>query len=162
MLNRNYRNEIVSFLFNKNKNFIFIEPIPTMPQKRLFVLEKLKVVEEAAGTGNVGKTAREWNVYPSTICIWRENYEKMKKMAEESPRKLYVHTGIANENTEVENAVCQWIIEQCESELAVSTVDVIKKQLFIDPQCKINSQGALFSWFYRYSKRYNLSLRTRT
>ena len=42
MLNGNYRNETVSVLCNKNKNFLFIEPIPTMPQKRLFVLEKLK------------------------------------------------------------------------------------------------------------------------
>ena len=47
-----------------------------MPQKRLSVLEKLKVVEEAAGTVNVLQTSRKWNGDPFTIGKWRKTYEK--------------------------------------------------------------------------------------
>ncbi len=66
-------------------------------------------------------------------------------MTEKSPQKLSFHPGPANENDELENSVCQWIIEQFESELAVSTVDVNAKALSIHSQFKRNSQGALFS-----------------
>ncbi len=94
MLNTNDRNETVTLLLNRNENFILIQPTSTMPQKRLSVLEKLKAIEEAAGTGNVRQTARKWNFYPSTVRKWRKNYEKIKEMAEKSPRKLSLTLGL--------------------------------------------------------------------
>ncbi len=60
------------------------------------------------------------------------------------------------------DSVYQWIIEQRESEIAVSTVDVIEKARSIHPQFNNNSQGALFLLVYRYLKRYNLFIHTRT
>ncbi len=73
------------------------------------------------------------------------NGEKIKEMAEKSPRKLCLHPGPANKNVELENSVYHQVTEQRESELAVSTVDVIEKALSIHPHFKNNSQGVLFS-----------------
>ncbi len=88
--------------------------------------------------------------------------KRIKEMAEKSPQKLSLHPGPANKNAELENSVYQWIVEQRESELAVRTVNVIEKALPIHPHFKNNSEGALFSWFYRYLKRNKLPSRTRT
>ena len=48
--------------------------------KQLSHLQKLQVVEEAAETRNVKKTAAKWNVHPSTIRKWRNNYEKIMSL----------------------------------------------------------------------------------
>ena len=130
--------------------------------KKLTLSQKLQVVDEAAETGNVRKTAAKWNVYPSTIRKWRKNYENIKEGAAASPRKLTLHPGAKAEAIELETQLYDWVTEQREAELAVSTLEIIDKALSINPQFKNGNAITLQNWVYRFMKRHSLSVRSRT
>ena len=46
-----------------------------MPSKKLNLMQKLAVVEEAELTGNVRRAAAKWRIYTSTV----ENGEKLRQ-----------------------------------------------------------------------------------
>ena len=119
-------------------------------------------VEEAAETGNVHKTAQKWGVYPYTIRKWRKNYVKLKAAAERLPRNVTVRSGPKSKNTELERTIYEWVLKQRKAELALITSDIIDKALSLDPQFKYGNQVTLGHWVYRFLKRHQPSVRTRT
>ena len=124
--------------------------------------KKCEIVEEAMRTGKIRETARNYKVYPSQIRRWRNNYNEIKNMAEQSPKKQTVHSGRQVEYKVLEDELYEWVIDQRASELCVTTQYIVDKAISICPTFKNGDNKKQRYWVYEFINRRGLSIRTRT
>ena len=68
-------------------------------------------------------------MYPSQIMLWRNNYNEMKSMAEQSPNTQTVHSGRQAAYQALEDELYEWVIYQRASELRITTQDIVDKAI---------------------------------
>ena len=77
------------------------------------------------------ETARNYKVYPSQIRRSQANYNEIKNVPEQSPKKQTVHSGKQVQYQALEDELYEWAIDQRASELCVTTQDIVDKAISI-------------------------------
>ena len=133
-----------------------------MPRKIIILSLKAEVVRESQTNGNLKRTARKYDVQPCQIREWHKNVQVIERLALLNPKKLSTNKGRKLENAELEDNIHSWVMDQRNTELAVSTIDIIGKAMSIDANFRRGDQGKLMHWVYEFMKRRRLSVDTRT
>lgn len=128
---------------------------------------KLEIINDVNETGNVRETARKYskygsNIQPCQIRKWRKQEAALREKLQKNPKALTLHSGPTVQNPNVEQVVYDWIMAQRESEVAVSTTNIIAKACSLDPMFKDGCQKKLRHWVYPFLNRWKLSIRIST
>lgn len=86
---------------------------------------------------------------------------RQKSLEEMNPRKP-ARRGHKPKWPELENNLAQWVKAQCENNCAVSTVAIKLKSTSMARKMKLHNFIGGVNWVYKFMRRNNLSLRTRT
>eukprot|EP00743_Colponemidia_sp_Colp-15_P000670 GILK01000746.1.p1 GENE.GILK01000746.1~~GILK01000746.1.p1 ORF type:complete len:487 (-),score=62.18 GILK01000746.1:112-1572(-) len=143
--------------------------------------EKIEIVEEIM-TDNEGrreklsvrKAATKHNVDPKSIRDWRKNLDKMRQtLAMRSTvgtLKRTMHTGPPPLFANLEAELLDWVHQQRDKALPVSTTQLVQQAINRSPNFKTHYQSfdssqrlyRLQEWCYRFMSRSKLSFRRRT
>ncbi len=103
---------------------------------------KIRIVEIAENSGNIRNTARKFKVQPSQIRQWRKNIQEIRIQAETSPGKLTLNHGPKLENSNLEDVVYQWVIDQRKAELAFLRKILSTKHYLLTPRFVMTMLGS--------------------
>jgi len=118
---------------------------------------KLKAIEYAVAHGNRAG-ARHFNVNESMVRKWRKQEDALRQVKK---NKLSFR-GHKARWPQLEDRIEQWVIEQRTASRSVSTVSIRLKAKALAGELDINDFQGTPSWCFRFMKRRNLSIRTRT
>uniref|UniRef100_A0A8C5PNZ8 HTH CENPB-type domain-containing protein n=1 Tax=Leptobrachium leishanense TaxID=445787 RepID=A0A8C5PNZ8_9ANUR len=118
---------------------------------------KLNAISHAVQHGNRA-AAREFNINESMVRKWRKQEDALHQVKK---TKLSFRGNKARW-PQLEDKIEQWVIEQRTAGRSVSTVSIRLKATAIARDMEINDFRGGPSWCFRFMKRRNLSIRTRT
>lgn len=133
---------------------------PKMPPVKRHAYEadfKLKAISHALEHGNRA-AAREFNINESMVRKWRKQEDDLRQV--KKTKKSF--RGNKARWPQLEDKIEQWVIEQRTAGRSVSTVTIRLKATALACDMKINDFRGGPSWCFRFMKRRNLSIRTRT
>ena len=117
---------------------------------------KLKAISHAVEHGNRA-AAREFNINESMVRKWRKQEEDLRQV-KKTKKSLRGHKA----RPQLEDQLEQWVVEQRAASRSVSTVTVRMKATALAQDMNINNFRGGPSWCFRFMRRRNLSIRTRT
>ncbi|KAG5263266.1 hypothetical protein AALO_G00262940 [Alosa alosa] len=117
---------------------------------------KLKAISHAVEHGNRA-AAREFNINESMVRKWRKQEDELRQVKNMNRRK-----GNKARWPQLEDKIEQWVIEQRAAGRSVSTVSIRLKATALARDMNIDAFRGGPSWCFRFMKRRNLSIRTRT
>ncbi|GFS70291.1 pogo transposable element with KRAB domain [Trichonephila clavipes] len=118
---------------------------------------KLNAVEKANEVGN-REAARLFNVDKSNIRLWRRN----KTNFENCDRRKRADRRGKPHWPELEEEINKWILKETDDGKAVSTVNIRMKARVIAREMNIVNFSGGPTWCYRFMKRNNLVVRSRS
>ena len=118
---------------------------------------KLIAIEYAVTHGNRA-AAREFNVNESMVRKWRKQEDALRQVKK---NKLSFR-GHKARWPHLEERIEQWVIEQRSASRSVSTVSIRLKAKALACKLDVKDFQGTSSWCFRFMKRHNLSIRTRT
>ncbi|GFW08102.1 pogo transposable element with KRAB [Trichonephila clavipes] len=118
---------------------------------------KLSTVEKANEVGN-REAARLFNVDESNIRLWRRN----KTNFENCDRRQTADRRGKPHWPELEEEINNWILKERDDGKAVSTVNIRMKARVIAREMNIVNFSGGPTWCYRFMKRSNLVVRSRS
>ena len=118
---------------------------------------KLKAISHAVEHGNRA-AAREFNINESMVRKWRKQEEDLRQV-KKTKKSLRWHKA---RWPQLEDQHEQWVVEQRAASRSVSTVTVRMKATALAQDMNINNFRGGPSWCFRFMRRRNLSIRTRT
>ena len=138
-----------------------------MGRAPLSVKKKLEILSHFHSTGNVRATARFFSnsvrqIQPSQIRKWKRMEHTLREKSEKNCTALTIHKGRSPEDENLERILYEWIMQQREAEVAVSTTNVMAKARSIDPNFKDGDDTKLRYWVYPFLQRWELTLRVAT
>ena len=129
----------------------------TMRNNKISLSQELQILQFAGNSGNLGLLHGSLKFNRAKIgngeIILKKLNCKLKTLLENYGPKL--------ENKELGENIYLWMLCQWESELAVSTQNIVDKALSLEPMFHNDDAGKLKNWVYDFLKRRNLSMRTR-
>ncbi|XP_032912976.1 activating transcription factor 7-interacting protein 1 isoform X3 [Catharus ustulatus] len=118
---------------------------------------KLKAINYAKEHGN-RSAAREFNINESMVRNWRKQEDNLRLVKKTKKR----FSGRKARWPQIENRLNQWILEQRAAGRSFSTVAIQIQAKAIAHEMNISEFKAAPSWCFRFKKRQQLSIRTRT
>ncbi|KAK7910104.1 hypothetical protein WMY93_014788 [Mugilogobius chulae] len=118
---------------------------------------KLKAISHANEHGNRA-AAREYNINESMVRKWRKQEDDLRQ----AKKTTQSFRGNNARWPHLEDKIEQWVIEQRAAGRSVSTVLIRMKATTLAQSLDINDFRGGPSWCFRFMKRRNLSIRTRT
>mgnify|MGYP003530257762 FL=1 len=118
---------------------------------------KLNAISYAVQHGNRA-AAREFNINESMVRKWRSQEDALRQVK----KTQLSFRGNKARWPELEDIIEQWVIEQRTACRSVSTVSIRLKATVIARELEINDFRGGPSWCFRFMRRRNLSIRTRT
>ena len=118
---------------------------------------KLKAISHAVEHGNRA-AAREFNINESMVRNWRKQEDDLRQVK----KTTQSFRGNNARWPLLEDKIEQWVIEQRAAGRSVSTVSIRIKATALARDMNINDFRGGPSWCFRFMKRRNLSIRTRT
>ncbi|KAJ8280487.1 hypothetical protein GJAV_G00055280 [Gymnothorax javanicus] len=118
---------------------------------------KLKAISHAVEHGNRA-AAREFNINESMVRKWRKQEDDLRQVK----KTTQSFRGNNARWPQLEDKIEQWVIEQRAAGRSVSTVSIRMKATALARDMNINDFRGGPSWCFRFMKRRNLSIRTRT
>lgn len=118
---------------------------------------KLKAISHAVEHGNRA-AAREFNINESMVRKWRKQEDDLRQVK----KTTQGFRGNKARWPQLEDKLEQWVIEQRAAGRSVSTVSIRLKATALARDMNINDFRGGPSWCFRFMKRRNLSIRTRT
>ena len=100
-------------------------------------------MKKSQKSGNLKRTVRKYDVQPCQIREWRKNIQEIERLAMLNPKELNTNKAWKVENAELEENIYSWVMAQRNTELAVSTIDIIDKAMSIDGNLCGVDQGQL-------------------
>ena len=128
-----------------------------MPRRMLTVSQKLAILEEAEQTESIKMTACKHKLQKIQLMNWGLNKEKLIKKRKLFRKVNTIHPGPVVENQEIESQVLEWVHGQRNHGFFVSTRNIIKKVLQINPEFKGGSVNTIRWWVYRFLRRNKLA-----
>jgi len=128
---------------------------------------KLRVLRHLQQCGNVKATARRFStpnigIQPSQIRRWREQEHELKLKWKKSSDSKSIHDGPKVHNEQLENNLYNWIMDQRQHGIRVTTFSIITKALSMDSEFKSADQKLLRYWVYQFLHRRALTVRVAT
>lgn len=118
---------------------------------------KLRAISYAEENGNRA-AARQFSINESMVRKWRKQKDDLKQV-KKTKRSF---RGNKARWPQLEDKIEQWVIEQRTAGRSVSTVSIRLKATAVARDMQINDFRGGHSWCFRFMKRHNLSIRTRT
>ena len=118
---------------------------------------KLKAISHAVEHGNRA-AAIDFNINESMVRKWRKQEEDLRQV-KKTKKSLRWHKASW---PQLEDQLEQWVVEQRTASRSVSTVTVRMKATALAQDMNINNFRGGPSWCFRFMRRRNLSIRTRT
>ncbi|KAK6320151.1 hypothetical protein J4Q44_G00092580 [Coregonus suidteri] len=118
---------------------------------------KLKAVGHAVEYGNRA-AAREFNINESMVRKWRKQEDDLRQVK----KTKQSFRGNKARWPQLEDKLEQWVVEQRAASRSVSTVTIRMKATALARDMTIDEFRGGPSWCFRFMKRRNLSIRTRT
>lgn len=118
---------------------------------------KLKAISHAVEHGNRA-AAREFHINESMVRKWRKQEDDLRQVK----KTTQSFRGNKARWPQLEDKIEQWVIEQRAAGRSVSTVTIRLKATALARDMNINDFRGAPSWCFRFMKRRNLSIRTRT
>lgn len=129
-----------------------------MPRRKSYTADfKLSAIAHAEVHGNRA-TGRQFNIDESVIRGWRKEKGTLEKM---NPRKR-ARRGPKAKWPHLEADLKQWIVAQRDNNRPVSTVAIKLKAKLMAAEKHIDDFKGGVHWVYKFMKRNQLSVRTRT
>ncbi|KAF4092990.1 hypothetical protein AMELA_G00027190 [Ameiurus melas] len=118
---------------------------------------KLKAISHAEEHGNRA-AAREFNINESMVRKWRKQQDDLRqvkktKQSFRGNKARWLH---------LEDKLEQWVVEQRAAGISVSTITIRINATALASELGINDFKGGPSWCFRFMRRRNLSIRTRT
>ncbi|KAF8774264.1 Pogo transposable element with KRAB domain like protein [Argiope bruennichi] len=128
-----------------------------MKHRRSFTAEfKLKVVEKAEKDGN-REAGRYFEVEEKAVRNWRKQKDVLKSMG----RKLSNRHGKVKWPALEENLL-RWVLDQRNARRSISTVKIRLRAKSMADEMQITDFKGEINWVYRFIRRKNLRIRSRT
>uniref|UniRef100_A0A146PAS9 Tigger transposable element-derived protein 7 n=1 Tax=Fundulus heteroclitus TaxID=8078 RepID=A0A146PAS9_FUNHE len=118
---------------------------------------KLKAISHAVEHGNRA-AAREFNINESMVRKWRKQEDDLRQV-KKTKRSF---RGNKARWLPLEDKLEQWVVEQRAASRSVSTITIRMKATALASELNITDFKGGPSWCFRFMKRRNLSIRTRT
>lgn len=129
----------------------------SLKHRRSFTADfKLKVIEKAESDGN-REAARYFEVDEKAVRNWRKQKETLKKMGKKRSNR---HGKV--KWPALEDNLHSWVLEQRNVGRSVSTVKIRLRAKSMAEEMKIEDFKGGINWVYRFMRRKNLRVRTRT
>ncbi|XP_013880698.1 uncharacterized protein LOC106529748 [Austrofundulus limnaeus] len=118
---------------------------------------KLKAISHAVEHGNRA-AAREFNINESMVRKWRKQEDELRQVK----KTKQSFRGNKARWPQLEDKLKQWVVEQRAASRSVSTITIRLKATALARELNINDFRGGPSWCFRFMKRRNLSIHTRT